>query len=266
MIKESVTLPSLGYPYKDKLEGTTISVSPITTRVYKDFIVSNNEDGLLNLVDSCLVDCPLKAEDFCYADLLAIYIKIRSISLGSIIPTVSVCPACGNKQTTDWELNKIECNFLGLDSYPIKITLPESKETLYLEIPTIKSSKIAKGEAQKRAARYNKKVSDYLDTFSMLICVRSDHGMDLVTRAEWYENLQLKDAMFIDQAFSLIQDFGLVTRQRVICKDCNHPYMVPLQINKEFFRPSIGNITGFRTTRGTLAQGPTSTTENEPNS
>ncbi len=266
MIKESVILPSLGYPYKGRLEGTSVFVSPITTRVYKDFIVSNSEDGLLNLVDSCLVDCPLKAEDFCYADLLAIYIKIRTISLGTIIPTSSTCPACGNKQNTDWELDKIECNYLGLDSYPIQLTLPESKEVIYMEIPTMKSGRIAKGEAQKRATRYNRKVSDYLDTFSMLICVRSDQGMDLVTRAEWYENLQLKDAMFIDQAFSLIQDFGLVTRQRVICKDCNHPYNIPLQINREFFRPSIGDISGFRTTRGTLAQGPTVTTENEQNS
>lgn len=266
MIKESVILPSLGYPYKGKLEGTSISVSPITTRVYKDFIMSNSEEGLLNLVNSCLVDSPLKAEDFCYADLLAIYIKIRNISLGSIIPTVSTCPVCGNKQTTDWELNKIECNYLGLDSYPIQITLPESKEIIYLEIPTIRSGKIAKEEAQKRAANYNKKVSDFLDTFSMLICIRSDKGMDLISRSEWYDNLPLKDAMFIDQAFSLIQDFGLITRQRVICKDCNHPYNVPLQVNREFFRPSIGNISGFKTTKGTFEEGPTGTAKNEQNS
>ena len=263
MIKESVTLPSLGYPYKGRLEGTSVAVSPITTRVYKDFIVSNSEEGLLNLVDSCLVDCPLKAEDFCYADILAIYLKIRSISLGSIIPTSSTCPSCGRTQTTDWELSKIECNYLGLDAYPIQIVLPESKEKLYLEIPTIKSGKMAKEEAQKRATRYNKKVSDYLDTFSMLICVRSDQGMDLVSRSEWYETLPLKDAMFLDQAFSLIQDFGLVTVQRVICKDCDHPYNVPLRVNREFFRPSIGNLNGFRTTKGTLEEGPAISTKNE---
>ena len=31
-------------------------------------------------------------------------------------------------------------------------------------------------------------------------------SMDLISRSEWYDNLPLKDAMFIDQAFSLIQE------------------------------------------------------------
>ena len=256
MIKERVILPSQGFPYNEKIEGNSILVTPITTRVYKDFLYSEGEDNLLNLVDSCLVECPLKAEDFCFADLLAVYIKIRSISLGNSIPVSSVCPKCNVKQETFLELNNLECNYLSIDKYPIEVLLPDSKTKISVCIPSSKSARIAKEEAQKRASNYNKPLKEFLPIYTTLIDIRLDSVKDLVSKADWYDNLSIKDAMFIDQVYTLIQDFGITTTQNVTCPSCKTTYKVPLQINKDFFRTTVRSIEGFKTTKGTLEKGP----------
>ena len=142
MIKEALILPSQGFPYKGKLEGTTVMVRPLTTKVYKDFLISGGEEGITNLVDACLVDCPLKAEDLVYQDELAIYLKIRSMSLGSNIPVYSVCPGCGEKNVDTWDLMKLECSYLYMDEYPLPVTLPDCKKKVEIKIPTAKSQRV----------------------------------------------------------------------------------------------------------------------------
>ena len=262
MIKESVVLPSLGIPYN--LGRTTISVRPLTTRAYKDFIVTASDEGVQNLVDSCLVDCPLKSEELVYQDLLAVYIKIRTISIGTKIPVYSNCPHCSSKNKDEWDLMKLECSYLNIDKYPFPITLPESKEQIYLSIPTSLSQKIAKEEAQKRATQFNKKLSDFLPSFQVASLINTSE--DLVGRVDWYTNLPLKDAIFIDQALDQLQDFGVHTIRLIECPECKKEYSMPLQINTDFFRPSIGSIEGIKISKGTLEKGPSDPDETKQDS
>lgn len=259
MIKESIILPSLGYPYKGILDGTSVCVKPITTRVYKDFLINNSDEGILNLIDSCLVDCPLKAEDLCFQDELAVYLKIRCISLGSDLQVSSTCPNCKTQINQTWDLMGLECTYLGLDEYPYKFILPDSKKEIKMYIPSSKSQRIAKEEAQKRATRYNKKVSDFLPTFSTVSILQVPDVMDIVDKADWYEGLSLHDAVYIDQVADQLQNFGIVVSKEVECDSCKRKFRVPLSITPEFFRPRIGDIPGIKTKAGTLEKGPSNT-------
>ena len=264
MIKESLILPSQGFPYKGRLEGSSVTVSPITTRIYKDYVWKNDEEGLLHLVDSCLVDCPLKAEDLCYSDLLAVYIKIRSISLGNVAPINTVCPKCGVRQNSELLLDTLECKYLSLSEYPIPLELPTSKLKIKVTIPTSHSSRMAREEAKKRASLFNKPIEEYESLYSILVDIHVESVVgDLVSKAEWYDSLALKDAMFIDQVYKMVQEFGITMTQPLECKSCKNKYRSPLKIDQSFFRTDIGDIPGFTVTEGTLEKGPVGTGKNE---
>lgn len=256
MIKESIILPSQGFPYCGKLDGTSVFVRPLTTRAYKDYLVSNDEEGVASLIDSCLVDCPIKAEELVYQDELAIYIKVRSISLGSTIPVHSTCPHCQTTNFEDWDLMQLECTYLCLDSYPFKVKLPDSGEDIEIILPSLKTRRFAKEEAKKRASNYKKKVSDFLPSFQAASILRVNGRPDLVDRAEWYNDLSLRDAVYIDQIVDRLQNFGIRTSKKTTCPDCKKEYIIPLSITQDFFRPSIGDIHGIETAQGTLEKGP----------
>lgn len=266
MIKESLILPSQGYPYKGRLEGSSVTVRPLTTRAYKDFLVSGGDDGVTNLVESCLVDCPIKAEELVYQDELALYLKIRSMSLGSQIPVYSVCPGCGERNVDTWDLMQLECSYLCMDEYPLKVELPDCKKKIEVMIPTSKSQRLAKEEAQKRADKFDKKIADFLPSFQVASVIRVEGAGDIVDRANWYIDLSLKDAVFIDQVLAKIQDFGIHTLKDAECKACKRKYTVPLQITSDFFRPNLGDIEGIKTSQGTLEEGPKDSDETKQDS
>ncbi len=259
MLKESIILPSMGYPYKDILNSSSVFVKPITTRIYKDFLINNSDEGVLNLIDSCLVDCPLKAEDLTFQDELAVYLKIRCISLGANLQIASVCPHCKQQVSDTWNLMDLECTYLVLDEYPFKFILPDSKVEVTMSLPTSRSQRLAREEAQKRATRFDKKLSDFLPVFSTVSVLSVSEAHDIVSRYDWYNKLSLKDAIYIDQVAEKLQDFGISVSKETECDFCKKKYRVPLTITPDFFRPSVGDITGITTSTGTLEKGPTDT-------
>ena len=261
MLKESIILPSMGYPYKGILEGTSVYVKPITTKVYKDFLVDSSDDGVLNLIDSCLVDCPLKAEDFTFQDELAIYLKIRCVSLGASLKVSSICPHCKDQESDTWNLMDLECTYLALDEYPFKFTLPDSKKEVEMVLPTSKIQRIAKEEAQKRATRFNMNLSDFLPIFSTVSLLHVSDVSDIVNKFEWYNKLSLMDAVYIDQVAEKLQDFGISVSKERECHSCKKKYRVPLSITPDFFRPGIGDLPGIKTAKGTLEKGPSDTVD-----
>ena len=255
MIQETLTLPSQGYPYGDKLKDGIVCVRPITTKAYKDFLISASEDGVINLIDSCLVNCPIKAEEFVFQDELAIYIKIRSMSLGNIVPLSATCPSCKVTRVVDWDLMGMECTYLCADKYPFDITLPESNQSISVLLPTTKLQRLARSEARKRASRFNKSEDEFLSSFLSAVSIVVPSIADLTEKADWYNNLPLKDALYIDQVSDKVRDFGLTVNKEVKCS-CGETFLVPLTINTDFFRPSVGDFDGVSTTKGTLATGP----------
>lgn len=261
MISESVILPSLGYPYHGKLDGTSIKVSPLTTRAYKDFLVSVGDEGLENLINSCLVDSPLKADDLVYQDTLAVYFKIRAISLGSKVPVYSVCPGCQNRNTEDMDINALKCSYFSISEYPYSVVLPITKKRIKVSLPTGKTQKRASDEAKRRANIFSKPQSDFLPSLQAASILAVDGLLDLAEVSDWYNDLPLKDALYIDRVMEKMQNFGIHTLREVECAKCKKAYTVPLRITNDFFRTDIGDLEGIKVSEGTLEKGPSGSGE-----
>lgn len=255
MIAEKVFLPSQGLPYSGKLSAPYVMVTPITTRVYKDLIASSGEEGILNMIDSCLHECPLVAEDFVYQDELAIFLKIRSISLGSQVNITALCPHCQVRAPFVWDLLNADCEYLSVEKLPIKITLPVSKEDVEVSLPTSKTKRFAREEAVKRATKYSKKVTSFLP--SLLICslIRLPSCQDIIEKMDWYEALPLEDVVYLDDVLVKMQDFGVVTHQKLQCSLCKEDSSVTLQVDDNFFRPQPRDSYQLKTSPGTLEKG-----------
>lgn len=255
MISESIMLPSMGIPY-NKLEGSSLRVSPITTKIYKDFLINSEDDGIINMLDGCLVDSPLKAEELVYADQLALLFKIRSMSLGSEIKIRVHCPHCNNDINVLWDLMNADCEYLSAESYPFKVTLPESKTEINIFIPNSKMRRLAREEAKKRADKFSKKISDFLPQLMICSQLQVQGCMDIIEKLQWYESLSLIDSIYIDSIIDNIQNFGISTQQILKCTECDGDLSVNLMIDQNFFRPNFDLPTTIcRTTKGKLATG-----------
>ena len=167
------------------------------------------------------------------------------------------------KQNSDLLLDNLECKYLSLKEYPIQLDLPTSKIKIKFTIPTSRSVKMAKEEAKKRASLFNKSIEEFESIYTILVDVHVDGVGDLVSMADWYDSLPLKDAMFVDQVYKVIQEFGINYTQPIECKSCKNKYRSPLKIDQNFFRNTVGDIPGFSLTEGTLEKGPVGAGKNE---
>ena len=120
---EELLLPSRGIIYRLQNFDGTVKVKPFTTKAYKDLLAANaSETGLRQFIDSCLVDCPVKAKDMNQEDLLAALFKARVMTLGNTLKMQVRCPECKHVEDLEWDLNSIEINYLYVDKYPIPVT------------------------------------------------------------------------------------------------------------------------------------------------
>lgn len=254
MISESIMLPSMGIPYS-KMEGASLSVQPITTKIYKDFLINSEDDGIINMLNACIVDSPITAEELVYADQLALLFKIRSMSLGSEIKLRVHCPFCNNDVTVVWDLMNADCEYLAADSYPFEIELPESKAKIKVMLSNAKMRRLAKEEAKKRADKFSKKVSDFLPQLSVCSQLQVLGCQDIIEKLQWYESLPLVDSLYIDSVIEKIQSFGVSTSQSMKCPECEKELNVNLMIDQNFFRLPFDLPAVCKTTKGKLATG-----------
>lgn len=254
MISESIMLPSMGIPY-NKLEGSSLKVKPITTKIYKDFLVNNEDDGIINMLNECMVDSPISADELVYADQLALLFKIRSMSLGSEVKIRVHCPFCNNDVNVVWDLMLSDCDYLSASSYPFEIELPESKTRIKVLLSNSKMRRLAKEEAKKRAEKFSKKVSDFLPQLSVCSQLQVPECSDIIEKLQWYESLSLMDSIYIDSVIENVQNFGISTQQTLKCTECEKDLNVSLMIDQNFFRPHIDLPPVFKTTKGKLATG-----------
>lgn len=250
---ESLLLPSRGIIYNVKDFDGYVNVKAFTTKAYKDLIASNaSETGLKQFIETCLVDCPIKARDMSQNDLLAILFKIRSITLGNKIKMDDVCPTCNHEHHTEWNLDDIEINYLVVDEYPIKLTLPNSGDTIKIRFVTGKDATVARQAAEKRAATFKKPLDEFLPIFNTVSLIDCN-GMDIVEKADWYENLHPGDAIYIDEAFREIANtFGVKMSRSEHCSECDSTYDSYIDIGSDFFRPYANISTGVTSKTGNM--------------
>lgn len=250
---EDLLLPSRGIIYQIPDFDGIVKIKPFTTKAYKDLLTSNaSETGLKQFIDTCLVDCPVKAKNMNQNDLLACLFKTRAITLGNKLKMQVRCPVCEKIEDIEWDLNNIEVNYLCVEEYPIKLNLPSGKE-IRLRFPTGADSIKAKQEADRRATKFKKEAKEFLQVFNTVALIDVD-GKDLVEKSEWYETLNPCDAVYIDEAFSEMNDvFGIKMTREEHCRACDKVFTTIIDIGSDFFRPYANVSTGITSKAGNLS-------------
>lgn len=250
---EDLMLPSRGVIYRLNDFDGKVKVKPFTTKSYKDLLASNaSETGLRQFLDSCLVDCPLKAKDMNQEDLLAILFKVRVITLGNMLKMQVRCPECKHVENIEWDLNSITIDYLYTDKYPIPIVLPNRQE-IKVRFPTGADINKANQEAERRAAIFKKSPKEFSQIYTIVSLLDVD-GKDIVEKAEWYEKLSPRDAVYIDEVFSEMSSvFGVKMTREVHCPMCDKLFNTFIDIGADFFRPDRNVSLGITSKTGSLA-------------
>jgi len=250
---ESMLLPSMGIVYQLPDFDGTVKVKPFTTKAYKDLLTGNaSEQALTQFVETCLVDCPIKAKNMNQLDVLAILFKIRAMTLGNKLKTQVTCPRCNTVTTIDWDLNAVDVNYLQVEKYPIPLVLPSGKE-IKLRFPTGADSIKAKAAAEKRASMFKKDPSEFTNLYTIVSLLDVDN-MDIIEKADWYENISPRDAVYINEAFKQMDDvFGVKMTQDMQCASCDRYYTTHIDIWADFFRPDSSVSLGITSKAGNLS-------------
>lgn len=251
---EDLLLPSRGIVYQLPEFDGVVKVKPFTTKAYKDLLTSNaSEAGLKQFVDTCLVDCPIKAKNMNQHDFLAVLFKIRAITLGNLFKTQTTCPECGHVEDIERDLNEIEVNYLYADAYPVSVKLPKSGVDIKVRLSTGADVARAKQEADRRAGIFNRPASDFLTTYT-IVSLLDVGSKDIVEKAEWFETLSPQDAIFINNVLAKLTDaFGVKLLLEDKCSACDKVYKSSIDIWGDFFRPDADVSLGITSKAGNLA-------------
>lgn len=250
---EQLLLPSRGIIYRLSNFDGLVNVKPFSTKAYKDLLTSNaSEAGLKQFIDTCLVDCPIKAKNMNQNDLMAILFKIRALTIGNKLKTKVKCPDCGKTEDIEWDLNNIEINYLYAENYPIDVELPSGKK---IKVRFVTGGDLikAKQEAERRATTFNKSVDEFLQIYQLVSLIDID-GKDIIEKAEWYETLDPRDAIYIDEVFSEMNSvFGVKLTKEHQCCSCDKVFESYIDISSDFFRPYTNVSLGITSKAGNLA-------------
>ena len=251
---EQIMLPSRGIIYRLPNFDWTVNVKPFTTKSYKALLAGNASDiALRQFIDDCLVDCPVKAKNMNQQDMLAILFKTRVMTLGNKLKTEIKCSECDHRETVEYDLNNMDIKYLYTDKYPIPIKLPSGLE-IKVRFPTGADVTKAKQEAEKRANIFKKNASDFMQTYTVVSLIDME-DKDFIEKAEWYENLNPCDAIYVDEVFTeLVENsFGLQMEQECKCSVCDSVIPYYLSIGGDFFRPYRNVPLGFTSKTGNMA-------------
>lgn len=251
---EQLLLPSRGIVYQLPDFDGNVNVKPFTTKAYKDLLTSNaSEAGLKQFIDSCLVDCPIKAKAMNQNDMMAILFKARVMTLGNMLKTKTRCPECSHEEETSWDLNSVEVNYLYADNYPVTVTLPNSGKVVKVRFPTGTDVTKAKQEADRRAAAFKKQASEFIQIYTTVALLDVDNK-DIVEKAEWYEHLAPQDAIYLDEVFIEMNDaFGVKLMREEHCSACDKVFNTYIDIGGDFFRPYANVSLGLTSKTGNLS-------------
>lgn len=254
-VEEFLTLPTRGIIYPEMGNIETVRVVPYKAKAYRDFLISgSNEAALGRLLDSCLVECPLKASDLHPQDFSALMFKVRAVTLGAKIGMTVTCPFCSERQDIDWDLTQMKVRYFSPEQYPFVVTLPETKEVVSVRISTPKMQGHARDVALERARKLGVDSRTMIESYQF-VCNLSKEGLDLVGISEWYDNLPVKDAVFLTRVNEKINDFGIDVVQNFPCKTCGKFFSVSMRTDESFFLPNVGEFGGVTTKVGTLERG-----------
>lgn len=242
---ETVKLPSCGLVYPKSLGvGDSIMIKPFSNKDMKGIYANADQTGIEVLLENC-VNQPhpnWTVQDLIPADRDMLLIRLRSITLGSILNYELVCSSCGEKFDYDLNIDSILVNYLSSETpYPFHITLPDSKKELLYHILSYKEIKnIEKmlDEKAKKFPKFQKKAERVFYNYAKKISFADGSPSYFQNMYDFYSDLSAYDASYLIYFDEQI-NIGPVLKQDINCPHCGSEQVFEFTLGSSFFRPKF---------------------------
>jgi hypothetical protein len=215
-----VLLPSECKVYDLIDPGVPVSIRPMTFEDEKNIVGAKKGEDPINLVlNRCVSN--VKVLDLLPMDKFFLIMKLREISYGDDYHTLLICPECRAENPTTVRLSQLNVNPVP-DEFtdPISITLPQLKKEIKVKLPRVRDEAIFNNP------------EDFLDQLWRFV-LEIDGHTDKSIIAAVVNKLPLKDSKTILNA--LKSDYGVDTKIKFQCKDCEGISVKDLPLDASFF-------------------------------
>jgi hypothetical protein len=268
---ESVQLPSKGLFYDNMPDGM-IKIKPMGVDV--DLMMANQrivQSGeLLNKIIEACVQLPsgMTVGDMLSGDQHFLLYYLRGITHGINYEFIVECPACGHKNTYEYNLSNLAKTIKGPNpdyiTEPMCVKLPVLTEKMghvvggdieamvrlvrVKDLTLMNSNKgidmndrmIARNKNDRQRAKIDNPSEIYLNNMNLQIVGFRINGKDFTDhrKSMLISKLQQQDSATIKQFIDDISP-GIDTTIEVTCQDtkCNNEYSISLPFGEKFFRP-----------------------------
>lgn len=238
---QSITLPSQGALYGDKLPGGKVELR--TMSAYAQSVLFSQgslEDRLTKVINATAVlPKSLSAAELLTVDRMAILLAVRTLTFGPHYEFNYGCQGCGAKQAhTVNILSDLDETKVAEMEEPFTIRLPKSKKSVSL--------RFMRGKDEEAVAKHTKKMAmasaDVGDPSALyrvgrLIETVDGAAMDGVQIGDFVRNMDALDFTVIENELEA-REPGIQLGVQVECKRCEHLNELNLPFDREFFRPS----------------------------
>lgn len=243
---ELVPLPSLGKVYP---EGSTfhsrdtVEITAMTARE-EDILTSRalikKGTVISELLKSCLVDKRVNVSDLLIGDRNALMIAIRITGYGTDYEAEVECPACNTKSKQSFNLAELPVRQLQIEPVQpgmnlFEFMLPMSKKRVQFKFLTGREEEeISTTRNKTQKAGF---LNDSTVTTTLLYSIQSVDGItDRSKISQFVKSMPARDSLALRKYINENSP-DVVTKQELICPNCEHIEEVTMPIGVGFFWP-----------------------------
>jgi hypothetical protein len=222
--------------------GKEVKFRPITTYQMKELLSfdGDEEDGLDNLINSCVITEDFKVEDIPLQDRFFLLIEVRKKSKGSTNEITYDCDNCKSQVIDKLDLGKLKVKKLKKLDYVVKL---DDNISVEVELLTRNHQKIVKGIVAKEIKNGNVKEKDKVLEENILTYISGIKK--IITPEEQVENPLLEDktilfkegpSFFYDNLVKWYDDleFGVDFNFDIKCPHCGAERKIEVPVENFF--------------------------------
>lgn len=257
MAEFGITLPSRGLLYEGKLPEGKLTLKPLTTNE-QSILYNPGGDPVLKfdqIITNCVVNSPVRPEEFLLTDRLYIMVVLRTRSFGANYKFPLRCSACRQQYIQEIDLAKDlrvrvysanegenDENTIIIDSSRIKepflITLPISKDDIEFRLLRGKDEKIIAREAKRMLLQsIDPTDPSYFMRLSLMIQKVNGEEINSIQKLIYVKKMDAGDVEHLNQEVEDVEP-GIDMVITSICRACGFTdEEIGLPFTAEFFRP-----------------------------
>lgn len=193
---------------------------------------------ITELIQSCLVDRRINANDIIAGDAFALLYAIRSLGIDQIYSPEITCPNCESKQKEHIDLNEIEIK--GFGNEPVvegknlfEFILPNSGKKVHYKLLTLKEQQDIILNAEQRRKK-NLQPDTIADTLrKTIVSVEGNTSPGYIS--SFVNNMIAKDSFALSKHQKETEP-GVETEFYFVCGSCDHTEELVIPMTSEFFR------------------------------